>query len=133
MYRVIDFVESAMTRRVCLLNLNSGTIEECFDDSALVSREKNFDFMVKGKEYDCKIQLLGDFTSLSCDRTIVCEVIDREVVIGNTLMLKVKNGEDVYYVRKSVLNENEELQSFRLLLLRKNLCQVDNVVHSDFI
>lgn len=43
MYKVISINDDEMTRSVELENTTTGTIDDCFDDSALVS-DKNFDF-----------------------------------------------------------------------------------------
>lgn len=52
MYRVIIIDEDEMTRNIKLENINTGTIDDCFDDSALVSNIC-FNFMSIGEEYDC--------------------------------------------------------------------------------
>ena len=54
MYKVLSIDSDEMTKNIKLENMKTGTIDICFDDSALVS-DKNFDFMNVGEEYKCKI------------------------------------------------------------------------------
>ena len=44
MYRVISIEDYMVTRNIRLENFDTGTIDECFDDSSLVSK-KCFDFI----------------------------------------------------------------------------------------
>ena len=47
----MGFKEAVATRKVFLLNEETGTRETCFDDSALKGYE-NFLFMKQGERYD---------------------------------------------------------------------------------
>lgn len=58
MYELIEIEEYEVTRNLKLKDIDTGIVEECFDDSGVVS-DKNFDFMKKGKQYECKIKLFG--------------------------------------------------------------------------
>ena len=58
MYKVMGFKEAVATRKVFLLNEETGTRETCFDDQALMGDE-NFSFMKQGEHYECKIVLFG--------------------------------------------------------------------------
>jgi len=58
-YKVIEINEAVATRTIKLQNIDSGTIDICFDDSELVS---NFNFMKAEQIYDCKILLFGEPT-----------------------------------------------------------------------
>lgn len=58
MYELIEIVSTDVTRFLKLKNIESGTIEDCFDDSAVVS-DKNFNFMKINQLYQCKIKLFG--------------------------------------------------------------------------
>ena len=58
MYRVVSIDRDEMTKNIQIKNLETGTVDICFDDSSLVSDE-NFDFMREGNEYECKIKLFG--------------------------------------------------------------------------
>ena len=58
MYKVMGFKEAVATRKVFLLNEETGTQETCFDDSGLAG-EENFLFMKQGERYECKIKLFG--------------------------------------------------------------------------
>ena len=74
MYELIDVVEDDATRFLKLKNIDTGIIEECFDDSAVVS-DNNFGFMQKGQRYACKIKLLGKPLSEGKGDGILCNVI----------------------------------------------------------
>ncbi len=58
MYKIIKIRNYAATRDIELQNLNTNTINLCFDDSAVVSYN-NFDFIEEGKVYDCKNGTIG--------------------------------------------------------------------------
>ena len=71
MYKVMGFKEAVATRKVFLLNEETGTRETCFDDSALKGYE-NFSFMKQGERYECKIKLtepVSAFLSFICTGT----------------------------------------------------------------
>lgn len=51
MYKVIFIEEDEMTRNIKLVNTETGTFDECFEDLALVE-DNCFDFMEIDKEYN---------------------------------------------------------------------------------
>lgn len=58
MYELIDVVDYDVTRLLKLRNIDTGIIEECFDDSAVVS-DNNFDFMQIGQQYySCRFVII---------------------------------------------------------------------------
>ena len=89
MYELIDVVEDDATRLVKLKNIDTGIIEECFDDSAVVS-DNNFDFMQIGQKYECKIKLFGKPLAERTSNSIICKVVNREVTIGQRAMVEVQ-------------------------------------------
>jgi len=97
MYELILVEDDEMTRIVKLRNLDSGTIEECFDDSAVVSDE-GFNFMKVGQKYECKIKLFGKVVEEANDKSVLCTIVDRNVIIGTKNMVKITVGDDEYYV-----------------------------------
>ncbi|WP_411681647.1 hypothetical protein [Clostridium thailandense] len=97
MYELISVQDYDITRLVKLRNLDSGTIEECFDDSAVVSGE-NFDFMEVGQKYECKIKLFGKVAEEANDKSVLCTIVDRNIIIGTQNMVKVIIKEDDYYI-----------------------------------
>lgn len=97
MYELISVKDDEMTRIVKLKNIDKGTIEECFDDSELVS-EECFSFMEIGKQYECKIKLFGKVVEEANDKSVLCTVIDKNIVIGSKKMLKVVVEDEIYYV-----------------------------------
>lgn len=88
MYKVISISEDEMTRNVKLENSDTGTIEECFDDSSLIS-DINFDFLTIGKQYECKIKLFGNVVQDMQDKTVICKILSKNEIIGSKEMVKV--------------------------------------------
>ena len=131
MYRIKDIKEYKMTRSVILENLNTGTVDECFDDSALVSK-KCFDFIKIGKSYNCKMKLFGEVVNSNINAAVLCKIISRDIMIGSWKMLKVLIGQDEYYIPQNKL-KNLDINSFYFKYSRKDLIQVDNVIHADLL
>lgn len=102
MYKIISISEDEMTRNVELENSDTGTIEECFDDSSLIS-DINFDFLTIGKEYECKIKLFGNAVQNMHDKTVICKILSKNEMVGTKEMVKVLVENDEYYIpRKKV-------------------------------
>ena len=59
MYQLVAVDEAMMTRDVWLKNLETGTVDFCFDDSAVMDDKNNFDFMQIGEVYDSKLSFLA--------------------------------------------------------------------------
>ena len=66
-----------------LKNLETGALEECFDDSALKS-DKNFEFMEIGSTYECKIELFGSFVEKKTTSGVSL-VIEEETFVGEKI------------------------------------------------
>ena len=97
MHRVLSIDNDEMTRNIELENMKTGTIDICFDDSALVS-DKNFDFMNAGEEYKCKIKLFGNVTTNLQENAVLCKVVEKDVSVGTKKMVKVSVETDEYYI-----------------------------------
>lgn len=129
MYQLVAVDEAAMTRDVWLKNLETGTVDCCFDDS----RGKwSFDFMKIGKIYDCKIELFGEEIGKKED-SVTCQVLERNVKVGDGLLVKLKVGEDIYYIPESKLKGYGDIRVFEYDYSRKDLIQVNQVVHGDLL
>ena len=115
-----------------LKNMKTGTVDICFDDSALVSDE-NFDFMSEGNEYDCKIKLFGTVVSDMQENSVLCKIVNTSIVVGTKKMVQVLVGEDQYYIPESkisnVLNSKEIIFKYT----RKDLIEVNHVIHADLL
>ena len=122
MYKIISISEDEMTRNVELENSDTGTIEECFDDSSLIS-DINFDFLTIGKEYECKIKLFGN---------AVQNMQDNEMV-GTKEMVKVLVENDEYYIPRKKVEKYLDKEMFFFRYTRKDLIEVDNILHSDML
>lgn len=128
MYKLLSINESVATRNLELENLNTGTIDSCFDDSAVTSFE-NFDFMEINGVYTCKIYLLGEFDDAGENFKYI-----KDVKIGNRDLSEIINEKgDVYYIGKISASEfasSEKMLNYKYT--RKDIIQVNNIVHPDF-
>ena len=132
MYELISVEDNEMTRIVKLRNLDSGAIEECFDDSTLVSDE-GFDFMEVGQKYECKIKLFGKVVEEANDKSVLCTIVDRNIVIGTKNIVKITVKEDDYYVPQKKLADYLNEDTFIFNFSRKDLIQVNDVTHADML
>ena len=128
MYKVIEINEAVATRTIKLQNIDSGTIDIYFDDSELVSNI-NINFMKAEQIYDCKILLFGEPTRNPTSNSICCQVLDKEIMIGIKEFVKVRVNKDIYYVSKKQLAEYLANDSFMFDYTRKDLLQVEAIVH----
>ena len=126
MYKVISITEYEMTRDVVLQNLDTGEIDVCFDDSALMSDENNFDFMEIGGVYDCKIKLFGVVEEENGHGNVKCRTIK---TLDYCKMVMVEVGQNVYYVPMSEFQDGVVKPEFYFGYTRKDLMEVDNVLH----
>lgn len=132
MYKVISISDDEMTRNVELENSNTGTIEECFDDSALIS-DINFDFITVGKEYECKIKLFGTVVQNMQDKTVICKIISKNEMVGTKKMVRVLVDNNEYYIPQKKVERYLDKEEFFFQYTRKDLIQVDNILHSDML
>ena len=130
MYKVMGFDEAVATRKVFLLNEETGTQETCFDDSALKGYE-NFSFMKQGERYECKIKLFGRLALPEDSDLLACTVLERRVPIGVRKMAKVQVGQDIYYIPERELKDVGDVGVIYYSSSRRDLIQVDNVLHAN--
>ena len=130
MHKIIHINEGKMTKFVDLLNLDTGTQEEVFDDSSVVSYN-DFEFMKENGIYNCKIELFGKFESKKTDDNVEVKLIESGVVIGNTKYFKVLIKNDEYYILESDADGLEIKEKMYYHFTRKDLIQVDDVIHAD--
>lgn len=130
MYKIIKIRNYAATRDIELQNLNTNTINLCFDDSAVVSYN-NFDFIEEGKVYDCKMELLGNFEHTKSDSNVIVTILESDVLIRNTKYLKVSIDSDIYHILMSDTKNFTLTKYMYYHFTRIDLIQVDNVIHGD--
>jgi hypothetical protein len=130
MYKVIRIYKGIATSFIDLLNLDTGTIDKVFDDSSVVSYD-NFDFIKEGGLYDCKIELFGDFLMNKNNSSVDVTIIETNVTVGNTKYLKVLMNGDVYYIPESEAENIELKKKMHYNFTRKDLIQVNDVIHAD--
>ncbi|MDB7101932.1 MULTISPECIES: hypothetical protein [Enterococcus] len=128
MYKLLSIEASVATRNLELENLDTATIDLCFDDSAVTSF-KNFDFMQINEVYDCKIFLFGG----QDDSGEKFQYIN-DVSIGRTVLSEVANEKgDVYYINKISASESFSKQrKLSYKYTRKDLIQVKTIIHAAF-
>jgi len=132
MYELIEIIECEMTRFIKLKNIDTNMIDKCFDDSAVVS-ENNFNFMQLGKKYECKIKLFGKPVTDKTNNSIVCKLVNKEIIIGKKIMVEVEIDNNKYYIVREKVKEYLDSDSFNFLYTRKDLIQVNNIIHSDLL
>ena len=132
MYKAMGFKEAVATSKVFLLNEETGTRETCFDDSALKGYE-NFSFMKQGERYECKIKLFGRLGLPEDSDLLACTVLERRVPVGVRKMAKVQVGQDIYYILEKELKDVGDVDVIYYSSSRRDLIQVDNVLHADYL
>ena len=130
MYKAMGFKEAVATRKVFLLNEETGTRETCFDDSALMGDE-NFSFMKQGERYECKIKLFGRLGLPEDSDLLACTVLERRVPVGVRKLAKVQVEQDIYYIPERELKDIGDVDVIYYSSSRRDLIQVDNVLHAD--
>ena len=132
MHKVLSIDSDEMARSIELKNMKTGTIDICFDDSALVS-DKNFDFINVGEEYKCKIKLFGNVTTNLQENAVLCKVVEKDVSVGTKKMVKVSVETDEYYIPIKKIRDFLDLDEFYFRYTRKDLVAVNNIVHADLL
>lgn len=134
MYKVQKIKQYQVTRDVYLLNLESGTIDICFDDSDLTPFE-DFYFITLNSVYDCKIQLSGVYTKYETEVSEKCVILEKDVIIGQRSCFKVLFDNNIYYIVQEK-NETYEIindEYINFIISRKDLIQVNDVIHGDLL
>lgn len=86
-----------------------------------------------GKKYDCKILLFGDTKQSSNKEKALCRVVRDNVICGKARLVEVSVDGDRYYVPRRDVTEQLEKGEFYYYYTRKDLIQVDNVVHGFYL
>lgn len=134
MHKLISRDEAVMTRFLTLKNLETGTIDECFDDSDVVNLDyKDFYFMEDGKDYSCKIELFGDIQRGRVGTEVLCRVLRENVPVGKRWRAEVAVGRDVYYIPQIDVDRLHGKNLFHYYYTRKDLIQVNDVIHGDYL
>ncbi len=149
MYKFLSAACGDMTRWVKLENCETGKFEVCFDDSYLRHEyQKGFEFMQVGGIYDCKILLFGIALDLSdedaieqsrimCETTdrelLVCETVDNNFSVGNFKVLQTISDRNIYYVAINDVGALNDISRFVFRCSRKDLIQVDDIIHPRYL
>lgn len=132
MYELVEIAEDDATRFVKLKNVKTGIIEECFDDSSVIS-DDNFGFMKIGQQYECKIKLFGKPIDRETSNSVICKLTNKEVIIGRREMVEVEADNSKYYIVKEKIRDYLDCDSFNFCYTRKDLIQVNNTIHADLL
>lgn len=135
MYELVSIEEFEMTRFLTLKNIETGTVDICFDDSDVVS-ENNFSFMKRYAIYDCRIKLFGKFANklFKQKSALLCTVINTSCKIGIEEFVMIKtSSEDIYYISKSEFGNRKIKEHFYYDVGRKDLIQVSKQIHGSYI
>ncbi|WP_048000958.1 hypothetical protein [Lactiplantibacillus herbarum] len=132
MYEVMSIGEGWMDRFISLRNVRTNVTEACFDYSMAIDGD-NFEFMKAGSTYHCKIVLFGDTHLNGIGDRIECTILDKSVKIGNCILMKVLSGQEIYYVYPDDVKIYSSAEKFIFEYTRKDLVQVNNVIHADLL
>lgn len=133
MHTLLSTEQAMMDRYVTLKNLETGTMDYCFDRSNFPEdSHPGFYFMKRGGVYDCRILLFGRTTFKERATFVDCRVLDPNVKMGNCRFVKVAVGEDIYYVYYKDVRDVIKNGRFQFHLGRKELIQVNEVALSDY-
>lgn len=130
MYKVIKINKSSATRTVELKNEITGSLDVCFDDSAIVSMN-NFEFIKVGESYDCFIKLFGEMADEKDVKGVNCKIVSSEVV-GSKEFFKVLVGKEIYFIPRNKVG-NEIKEEFLFAYTRKDLIKVNDIIHDDLL
>lgn len=130
MYKVLKIEDCVATNFIDLLNLDTGTQDTGFDDSELKGIV-GFEFMEEGGIYDCKMKLFGDFVDKNTASAVEVTIVEADVAIGKKMFFKVLVGSDVYYILASKAKDREVKEKMYFRYFRKDLIQVDDVIHAN--
>jgi len=132
MHKVIKIDKCTATNFIDLINLETGTKDHVFDNSSTVNiKYENFEFMQEDKIYDCKISLFGEFKKRKTKNTTEVIVIDPNVAIGKVRFIEVRIGSNIYYISAADAIGFELKEKMNYDFTRKDLIQVNNIIHGD--
>ena len=86
-----------------------------------------------GQKYECKIKLFGKPLAERTSNSIICKVVNREVVIGQRAMVEVQINNSKYYIPRQKVSEYLDNDIFNFYFTRKDLVQVNNIIHADLL
>ena len=87
--------------------------------------------MEEGEIYDCKMELFGKFVDTAGTSSTEVTIVETGVVIGKTKYLKAMIGSDIYYILESDAKGHKIKHKMYYDFTRKDLIQVDDVIHAD--
>lgn len=131
MYKVLKIEPYDMTRSIYMQNLDTGTIDECFDDTDTLGDE--FGFMKEGGTYDCKITIFGHAVKEPNEWAKWCRVVDRNVEFRDCQYVKVMQGNDIYYLHEDDVGDFIDKDEFYFTFTRKDLEEVDGIPKPHYI
>ena len=86
-----------------------------------------------GYDYNCKIKLHGEVKHKKNDGSVLCKVIKRDYVIGCEKFVLVDVNDNEYFVLQDSVLSVIQQESFYYLFTRKDLIQVNKIIHGDLL
>lgn len=129
-FKLLSIKNFDATRFLTLKNMHTNSIETCFDDSVLWDNN-NFEFMKVGQTYYCKIKLFGRPVPIYTQHSLHCHVLKRHVFVGNKAMTQVRIDNNEFYIIEQKLLDYLAQDEFGFISTRKDLIQVNDVIHPD--
>lgn len=83
--------------------------------------------------YNCKIKLFGNVVQEMQDATVLCKIICINAVVGIKNMVQVLVENDEYYIPIKEVAHISDSDYFYFKYTRKDLIQVNEVIHGDFL
>ncbi|MCL2137290.1 MAG: hypothetical protein FWH40_07220, partial [Coriobacteriia bacterium] len=113
-----------------ILNEETGTIDECLDDSSFASDWVNFAFLQFDAPCHCRIELLGRFVEGPVPDSVHVLPDAPVIAVGRRSFVEASNDKgDVYYVSTAELEGIDLEKTPYYAYTRKDLIQVDGVIH----
>lgn len=121
-YQVINLKSSIFYKKVVIKNLNTGTIDTCYQRKKDIKWKE--EKLVVGQKEHLNILLIGKVYGKNTDKRsrIYCELIDKNYCIDNQSYVQIAIGMDIYYIdQKEFEQSGIESNMFFLKLKRKEL------------
>ncbi len=137
MYKFLSAACGDVTRHLKLENCETGNVDLCFDSSMLKhNNQSDFSFMKIGEIFECKILLFGNASDMSAPITqngIVCETVKQNIIIGKLEVVQIVSNKNTYFVAADDIKNLKDLSQFVFDFSRKDLIQVDDIIHPRYL
>lgn len=84
-------------------------------------------------DYDCKIMMFGAVAKKSTENIAICKIINKDVIIGSRAMVEVDVCGSRYYIDLDTVKEYINEENIKFYCTRKDLIQVNEIIHGDIL